>query len=97
LERTFYTSYTRTFLNLTQIERWIWEEKLFEIKLQRLCHGNPSMNSTTNTLYFRQAKLPYNNSNDAENWGKPSTPFKQELFQVWHKSNGGFGRNNYLK
>jgi hypothetical protein len=29
-------------------------EKLFETKLQRFCHGNPSMNSTTNTLYFRQ-------------------------------------------
>jgi len=32
---------------LTQIQRWIWEEQLFEIKLQRLCHGNPSMNSPT--------------------------------------------------
>jgi hypothetical protein len=32
---------------LTQIEQWIWEEQLFEIKLQKPCHGNPSMNSTT--------------------------------------------------
>jgi len=35
------------FLSLTQIQQWIWEEKLFEIKLQRLCRGNPSMNSLT--------------------------------------------------
>jgi hypothetical protein len=32
---------------LTQTQQWIWEEQLFEIKLQRLFHGNPSMNSTT--------------------------------------------------
>jgi len=32
---------------LTQIQWWIWEENLFEIKLQKLCHGNPSMNSPT--------------------------------------------------
>jgi hypothetical protein len=37
----------RIILNLTQIQWWIWEEQLFEIKLQRLCHGNPSMNSPT--------------------------------------------------
>jgi hypothetical protein len=27
-ERTFYTSYTRTILSLTQIQWWIWEEQL---------------------------------------------------------------------
>jgi hypothetical protein len=36
----------KTFLNFTQIQRWIWEEQLFKIKLQGFCHGNLSMNST---------------------------------------------------
>ncbi len=43
---------TKTDLNLTQIQRWIWEEQLIEIKIQRLCHGNPSMNSTTTPSTF---------------------------------------------
>jgi hypothetical protein len=79
------------------IQRWIWEEKLFEIKLQRFCHGNPSMNSTTNTLHFQQVWLPHKKSDDAEIWREASTPPKKELIEVWHKSNDGFGRNNYLK
>jgi hypothetical protein len=28
---------------------------------------------------------------------KPFTPPKQELIQVWHKSNSGFERKKYLK
>jgi len=39
-------------LSLTQIQQWICEEQLFEIKLQRLCHGNPSMNFTTTPSIF---------------------------------------------
>jgi hypothetical protein len=35
-EKTFYTSQTKTDLNLTQIQRWIWEEQLIEPKIQRL-------------------------------------------------------------
>jgi len=37
----------KTDLNLRQIQWWIWEEQLIEQKIQRLCHGNPSMNPTT--------------------------------------------------
>ncbi len=36
--RTFYTFQTKTDLNLTQIQRWIWEEQLIEPKIQRLCY-----------------------------------------------------------
>jgi len=39
---------------LTQIQWWIWEEQLIEIKIQRLCHGNPSMNSTTTPFTSNQ-------------------------------------------
>jgi hypothetical protein len=38
---------SKTDLNLRQIQQWIWEEQLIEQKIQRLCHGNPPMNSTT--------------------------------------------------
>ncbi len=38
LGRTFYTSQTKTDLNLTQIQWWIWEEQLIEPKIQRLCY-----------------------------------------------------------
>ncbi len=38
LGRTFYTFQTKTNLNLTQIQRWIWEEQLIELKIQRLCY-----------------------------------------------------------
>jgi len=37
---------------LTQIQQWIWEEQLFEIKIQKLCHGNPSMNSPMTPSIF---------------------------------------------
>jgi len=36
LRRTFYTSQTKINLNLTQIQWWIWEEQLIEIKIQGL-------------------------------------------------------------
>jgi hypothetical protein len=55
------------------------------------------MNSTTNTLHFQQVWLPHKKSDDAEIWREASTPPKKELIEVWHKSNDGFGRNNYLK
>jgi len=54
LRRTFYTSQTKTDLNLTQIQWWIWEEQLIEIKIQRPYHGNPSMNSTTTPFTSNQ-------------------------------------------
>jgi hypothetical protein len=54
LERTFYTSQTGIFLSLTQIQRWIWEEQLSKIKLQRLCHGNPSMLISCTHLFHEQ-------------------------------------------
>jgi hypothetical protein len=46
LKRTFYTFQTKIDLNLTQIQQWIWEEQLIETKIEKLCHGNPSMNYT---------------------------------------------------
>ncbi len=36
---------------MKQIQWWIWEKQLFKTKIQRLVHGNPSMNSTTTTYY----------------------------------------------
>jgi hypothetical protein len=42
----------RIVLSLTQIQLWIWEEQLFETKLQRLYHGNPSLNSTITPSTF---------------------------------------------
>ncbi len=38
LAKTFYTFQTKTELNLTQIQRWIWEEQLIEPKIQRFCY-----------------------------------------------------------
>ncbi len=38
LGRTFYTFQTKIDLNLTQIQRWTWEERLIEQKIQRLCY-----------------------------------------------------------
>ncbi len=40
--------------SLTQIQRWIWKEQLFEIKLQGLCHGNLSMFNACTHLSHEQ-------------------------------------------
>jgi hypothetical protein len=47
LRITFYTFQTKIDLILAPIQEWIWKEQLIEPEIQRLCHGNPSMNSTT--------------------------------------------------
>jgi hypothetical protein len=47
---------------LTQIQWWIWEEQLFEIKLQGLCHGNLSMLNSYTHLSHEQ-HLPHIRTN----------------------------------
>jgi len=32
---------------LTKIQWWLWEEKLIELRIQRLYHGNLPMDSST--------------------------------------------------
>jgi len=60
-ERSFYTFQTTIDLILTQIQRWIWEKQLIQLKVQRLHHGNPFMKpsstpSTSNTCNSFTAK-----------------------------------------
>jgi hypothetical protein len=42
----------KNYVKFDPIQQWIWKEQLFEKKLQRLCHGNSSMNSTTTPSTF---------------------------------------------
>jgi hypothetical protein len=48
-------------------------------------------------LYFRQVYLLYSNPDDVEILKKLFTPLKLIFKIFWHKSNGGFERNNYFK
>jgi hypothetical protein len=85
LERTFYTFSKKIVLSLTQIQRWIWEEQLCEIKLQRLCHGNPSMNSTT---------TPSISGKCSSLTTKPMMlKFVENLLHLLRKNNFKFGTN----
>jgi len=50
LRKSFYTFQTKTESIFTQIQRWILEKQLIEPKVQRLYHGNHSINPTTTPL-----------------------------------------------
>jgi hypothetical protein len=53
-------------------------------------------NNQFDPLYFQPVQLLYSKPDDIEIWGEAFTPFKLRLIQIWHKSNGGFEKNNWL-
>ncbi len=58
LGRTFYTFQTKTNLNLTQIQRWIWEAQLIEPKIQRLFYKY-LLHTTSFHAWFLHTPFPW--------------------------------------